>query len=238
MKAILKWIGLLSLIVIALPAYPDGEMPQSSVQAAIQSSDATTRPYQRRLTTFSDSFDRSKKKVCIVETYPKVMSDEARSIFAKNGFEVVDEPSGEDVQIIFIEMARFDFRRGSANWVDVDYNQLAASNANDKEGVQKYLEGLQPPATIGVDAGVLYGATAALLTGAARGALTNRDARNNSVPYDQAMTLTVNVKKMTADGKTVRVKTIKSNVNATDARFLIDPSELYAAAIDCMITCE
>lgn len=230
------------LVSLANPAYSDpaaADIPaQSAVAASATESQDDAKPYQRRLTTFSDSFDQSKKKVYIVEAYPKIMSDKARDIFIEVGYDVVNEPAGDDVQIISIDGARFNFRRGNANWVDLDYGRLAESSAQDPEGVKKYLEGLQPPPTIGIDAGVFYGATVSLLTGAARGALTNSDARNKSIPFDQAMTLIVNVGKLDASGKLVVTRTIKANVDTSASRFLTAPGELFAEAVGCMITCK
>jgi hypothetical protein len=195
--------------------------------------------YQKRLPMFSDSFDLSKRKVYVDETYFKEISDEAKKVFAQKGFVVVGDPNEEDVQIIMIEEAKFDFKRGDSNWIDVDYIGLSAKYADNRDGLQKYLEGLRPPSTIGVDAGVLFGSTVAAITGAARGALSNSDFKKGAIPFDQAMTLKVSVLKIAADGKTVHLKTIKPNVNTKEGgRFLVDPSELYAAAIDCLITCK
>jgi hypothetical protein len=241
-----KSLALFVLFAFSQLAYSENEAlqpnPQSSTHADQQDnkneSNVSGKPYQKRLTTFSDSFDLLKKKVYIIETYPTEMSDEAKKIFVQNGFEVVDEPSVDDVQIILIEDAQFSFKKGSSNWVSRDYNGLVTSNTNDADAVQKMLEGLRPPISLGIDAGAFYGNTVAAISGATRGALENRDFKKKIIPFDQAMTLKVSVKKLTADGKTMTIKTIKPNVNTAEgSHFLVGTNELFAAAIDCLITC-
>jgi len=165
-----------------------------------------------------------------------ILTAKARAVFEQNGFKVTSDRDSADVVILF-DGVRFDYWRDGEDKIIFPYASLVYEP--DQVRLQQVLRQQKPGFQLRGDASAIFGSSGVAGVGGILETLVKRSEVfvDKTGPYNQRVGIwaTIYVKD---HGKSVETQKITAWSICRDGNvFHIKPDELYATAVDCLITC-
>lgn len=182
--------------------------------------------------------EKIKQAVAELSNTVDMLNGEARKVLAKGGISVVENKADADIAFEIVAAQLSYGHNITAHPIIVPY--LGIASTTDWDDLQHKMKLQKPGATPGLDAGIFFGPVMALLSGMTRAVADHHsdDLVEDTSPVDQSMLLVVEMYiKKNGEFKMEQRDWPSVSLEKPSSYIYAKPDQLFADAVECIISC-